>query len=170
MHPYRAVALSRGTTTTGDIGPRGLVPSSLTAWRKWQIGGRRPKTWARTRKRRRCKALFAKASAFSTKKQIPIILGEFAVTTGKGSPENSGKFPREPASRTLWMTSVAKASKTNGIVPVLWDTGSEISRADGAFSTEFQAAFDSLSSGHPHVRSVAEGVRALPVWGARCDS
>ena len=42
------------------------------------------------------------------------------------------------------MTAVAKASTTRGIVPVLWDTGSEISRVDGAFSTEFQQVFDAV--------------------------
>jgi endoglucanase len=41
------------------------------------------------------------------------------------------------------MQSVATAAKANHMVPVLWDTGSEISRTDGAFSPELQTAFDS---------------------------
>ena len=42
------------------------------------------------------------------------------------------------------MTAVAKASKARNIVPVLWDTGLEISRVDGTFSSAFQQVFDSV--------------------------
>lgn len=94
-------------------------------------------TWGTSAEKATLEALFAKAAAFSVKKDLPVIVGEFAVTRGT-------KYPREPASRTLWMQSVAKAATSNHMVPVLWDTGSEISRVDGAFSPEFQAAFDSV--------------------------
>ena len=60
-----------------------------------------------------------------------MILGEFAVTRGQN-------YVREKASRTLWMESVAKASISRGIVPVLWDTGDDISRTDGSLSSELQ--------------------------------
>jgi len=63
---------------------------------------------------------------------------ERAVTRG------ADPFVREAASRVAWMTAVAKASVSRGIVPVLWDTGSEISRTDAAFSPEFQQVFDSV--------------------------
>jgi endoglucanase len=42
------------------------------------------------------------------------------------------------------MEAVASASFDHGIVPVLWDTGSEISRTDGSFSTELQTVLDAL--------------------------
>jgi endoglucanase len=60
-----------------------------------------------------------------------VIIGEFGVTRGM-------TYVRESASRFLWMESVAKAALSRGMVPVLWDTGSEIKRTDGSFSTEFQ--------------------------------
>jgi endoglucanase len=81
--------------------------------------------------------LFDKLAAFSQSRNIPVILGEYGVTPGTN-------YPREPASRTAWMESVTKACLERGIVPVLWDTGSEISRADASFSPEFQAVMDSL--------------------------
>ncbi|HEY3256112.1 MAG TPA: hypothetical protein VGJ91_19265, partial [Polyangiaceae bacterium] len=56
----------------------------------------------------------------------------------------SDPFVREAASRVAWMTAVAKASTARGIVPVLWDTGSEISRVDGSFSPELQQVWSSL--------------------------
>ena len=37
------------------------------------------------------------------------------------------------------METVAKTALSDSMVPVLWDTGSEISRTDGSFSTELQA-------------------------------
>jgi endoglucanase len=92
-------------------------------------------TWGTAAEKATLEALFAKAAAFSVKKELPVIVGEFGVTRGTN-------YPREAASRALWMQSVAKAAKSNHMVPVLWDTGSEISRTDGAFSTEFQTAFD----------------------------
>jgi endoglucanase len=42
------------------------------------------------------------------------------------------------------METVAKASLSRGIVPVLWDTGSEIKRSDGSFSSELQTVMDHI--------------------------
>lgn len=94
-------------------------------------------TWGTADEKATLEGLFNTLGAFSVGKGVPIILGEFGVTLGEN-------YPREPASRTLWMQSVAKACMSRGMVPVLWDTGSEISRTDGSFSTEFQAVMDSL--------------------------
>lgn len=80
---------------------------------------------------------FAKLATFSTKKNIPVIVGEFAVTRGTN-------YPRTSASRVLWMESVFKAALTRNMVPLLWDTGSEISRTDGAFSTELQTVMTDI--------------------------
>jgi len=94
--------------------------------------------WGTAAEKQTLEDLFSKLSTCSSDKKIPIILGEFAVTRG------TDPYVREAASRAAWMTAVAKASVARGIVPVLWDTGSEISRVDGAFSAEFKQAFDSV--------------------------
>jgi endoglucanase len=82
--------------------------------------------------------LFGKLGACSDAKEIPVILGEFAVTRGTS-------YVREPASRILWMKSVAEAALSRGMVPVLWDTGSEIERSDGSFSPELESVMDPLN-------------------------
>ncbi|WP_437957293.1 glycoside hydrolase family 5 protein [Sorangium sp. So ce119] len=94
-------------------------------------------TWGTEPEKAELKSLFDKLGAFSAERSIPVILGEFAVTLGEN-------YPREPASRTLWMRSVVEAARSRGIVPVLWDTGSEIKRADGSFSAEWQAVMDAV--------------------------
>jgi endoglucanase len=88
-------------------------------------------TWGSDAEKATLQDLFTKLASFSAKKKLPVILGEFGVTRGE-------KYPREAASRILWMESVAKAALSRGIVPVLWDTGSEIKRSDGSLSTELQ--------------------------------
>jgi endoglucanase len=95
-------------------------------------------TWGTAAEKKALDDSFDKLATCSTDKKIPIILGEFGVTRG------TAPYVREAASRIAWMSAVAKASTTRGIVPVLWDTGSEISRADGAFSSEFQQVFNSV--------------------------
>ena len=95
-------------------------------------------TWGTAAEKKTLEDLFSKLGTCSSDKKIPIILGEFAVTRG------ADPYLREAASRVAWMTAVAKAATTRGIVPVLWDTGSEISRVDGAFSTEFQQVFNAV--------------------------
>ncbi|WP_437724356.1 cellulase family glycosylhydrolase [Sorangium sp. So ce861] len=94
-------------------------------------------TWGTDAEKAELKGLFDRLGAFSAERSIPVILGEFAVTPGE-------KYPREPASRRLWMQSVVEAARSRGIVPVLWDTGSEIKRTDGSFSTEWQAVMDAV--------------------------
>jgi endoglucanase len=94
-------------------------------------------TWGTDQERQTLDGLFQKLAGFSDARKIPVILGEFAVTRGEA-------YVREPASRISWMEAVAKASIDHGIVPVLWDTGSEISRTDGSFSTELQTVLDAL--------------------------
>ena len=96
-------------------------------------------TWGSDAEKAELASLFDQASAFATSRNLPIILGEFAVTPGTS-------YPRDPAARVLWMTSVAQAALARGIVPVLWDTGSEIDRADGSFSAEFEAVMASVGS------------------------
>jgi endoglucanase len=94
-------------------------------------------TWGTDAEKKALTDQFNKLGTFSTNKHIPIILGEFAVTRGQ-------KVVRQAASRSLWMESVAKAMLARGGVPVLWDTGSEISRTDGAFSSELQTVMNDI--------------------------
>jgi endoglucanase len=92
-------------------------------------------TWGTDAEKKALDDQFTKLGNFSTKKKIPVIIGEFAVSRGE-------KVVRQSASRTLWMQSVAKACFSRGMVPVLWDTGSEIKRTDGSLSTELQTAMN----------------------------
>jgi len=94
-------------------------------------------TWGSDSDKSTLDGLFTKLATFSTQKHIPVILGEFGVTVGQN-------YPRDPASRSLWMETVAKASFARGIVPVLWDTGSDISRTDGSFSSALQTVMTDL--------------------------
>jgi endoglucanase len=95
-------------------------------------------TWGTDAEKKTLEDLFTKLGTCSADKKVPIILGEFGVTLG------TAPYVRESASRVAWMTAVAKACKSRGIVPVLWDTGAEISRTDGAFSTDFQQVFNAV--------------------------
>jgi len=95
-------------------------------------------TWGSAAEKQTLESLFSKLGTCSSDKKIPIILGEFGVTRG------TDPYVRQAASRIAWMSAVAKASVARGIVPVLWDTGSEISRVDGAFSSEFQQVWSSV--------------------------
>lgn len=95
-------------------------------------------TWGTDADKAALKSSFDTLAAFSTKNGIPVVLGEFAVTRGQN-------FVREPASRIAWMESVAGAALSHGMVPVLWDTGSEISRTDGTLSTELRTVLDHLA-------------------------
>jgi endoglucanase len=89
-------------------------------------------TWGTAAEKSTLQDLFTKLATFSSQKKIPVIIGEFSVTRGE-------KYPRDSASRILWMETVAKAALSDSMVPVLWDTGSEINRTDGSFSTELQS-------------------------------
>ena len=95
-------------------------------------------TWGTDAEKKTLEDLFTRLATCSADKKLPIILGEFGVAVG------TAPYVRQSASRVAWMTAVAKASTSRGIVPVLWDTGSEISRTDGAFSSDFQQAFNAV--------------------------
>lgn len=61
--------------------------------------------------------LFDLMQAFCTRNDIPAFIGEFGVTDKK-----------EIASRVRWMSAVAEGAFSRKMVPVLWDTGGDISR------------------------------------------
>jgi endoglucanase len=60
---------------------------------------------------------FDKMEAFSKQNDIPAFVGEFAPAYGK-----------DPLSRARWMLGVAHAALSRNMVPVLWETGQDISR------------------------------------------
>lgn len=62
-------------------------------------------------------ALFDRMSEFSHREDIPVFLGEFAPNPRK-----------ERASRVRWMLAVAQGALARRMVPVLWETGKDISR------------------------------------------
>jgi endoglucanase len=113
-------------------------PSTFTILEKPASWGSPKATWGSDAEKRALEDQFSKLAAFASKKRIPVIIGEFGVT--RGMP-----VVRESASRILWMQSVATASLSRNMVPVLWDTGSDISRRDGSFSSDLQAVMDSLN-------------------------
>jgi endoglucanase len=94
-------------------------------------------TWGTSADQTTLQNYFTKLANFSAQKKIPVILGEFGVTKGMN-------YPRQSSSRVLWMQSVAKACFAHGIVPVLWDTGTDISRTDGSFDADLQAVMNAL--------------------------
>ena len=94
-------------------------------------------TWGTDAEKKALEDMFTKLGNFSESKKIPVIIGEFGVTRGT-------KVVRQAAARSAWMQAVVQASLSRGMVPVLWDTGSEIKRTDGSFSSEFQTVMDSV--------------------------
>ena len=106
-------------------------PSTFTILEDVASWGSPATTWGTSAERATLDSDFSKLASCSSKKKIPIIIGEFGVTRGE-------KYVRDPASRILWMQSVANAAHSRGMVPVLWDTGSEVHRSDGSFSSELQ--------------------------------
>ncbi len=95
-------------------------------------------TWGTPAEQATLQSLFNRLTAFSLARDIPVIIGEFAVTRG------SGQYVRQSASRILWMKSVASAAFAGTMVPVLWDTGSDVNRTDGSLSSDFQTVMDQL--------------------------
>ncbi len=107
------------------------TPYTFTGLETVESWGSPAVTWGTDAEKAALQGSFSKLASFSSQKQIPVIIGEFGVTRGM-------TYVRESASRIQWMESVAKAAFSHGMVPVLWDTGSEIKRTDGSFSAEFQ--------------------------------
>jgi endoglucanase len=113
-------------------------PSTFTMLDAPASWGSPSTTWGSDAERNALTRQFTKLGTFADKRRIPVIIGEFAVTRGR-------KVVRQSESRILWMQSVARESMSRGMVPVLWDTGTDISRIDGSFSTDLQAVMSSLN-------------------------
>jgi endoglucanase len=79
--------------------------------------GKMMSTWGSADDVKELEKLFDMMSGFCARNDIPAFIGEYGVATTK-----------EPASRVRWMSAVANASIARKMVPVLWDTGGEVSR------------------------------------------
>jgi hypothetical protein len=106
----------------------------LTEDASW--GKMRP-TWGSASDVAELNRLFDLLQAFTQRNDIPAFVGEFGVTEKK-----------EAASRVRWMTAVAQASLERKMVPVLWDTGGDISRKPPyAASPALQLTLKTLGAG-----------------------
>ncbi|HEX5160827.1 MAG TPA: glycoside hydrolase family 5 protein [Steroidobacteraceae bacterium] len=79
--------------------------------------GKMQPTWGSAADVAELNRLFDLMQESSRRHDIPVFVGEFGVTDKK-----------EKASRVRWMSAVADAALGRGMVPVLWDTGGDISR------------------------------------------
>jgi endoglucanase len=94
--------------------------------------------WGSATEQAQLQTKFNGLAAFAAGRNIPVIIGEFSVTRGYGN------YVRESASRIRWIQSVASAAFANNMVPVLWDTGSDVNRTDGSLSSDFQTVMTQL--------------------------
>lgn len=100
--------------------------------------GKMMRTWGTDDDVAQLNQLFDKMKGFCTKNDIPAFIGEFGVTTKN----------KEPASRIRWLSAVAGAAMSRGMVPALWDTGNDISRrAPYAATPEVLEMLRSISTG-----------------------
>lgn len=128
--------------------PRDTIPHRLfvsvhyyTPWKfccmtKAETWGRPTPTWGTAHDVAELNRLFDDMARFSARHDMPVFVGEFAVDPKK-----------EPASRVRWMSAVVNAAFSRDMVPVLWDTGSEISRREPyAASAELRRVLQDVSS------------------------
>ena len=81
--------------------------------------GKMKPTWGAPDEVKQLEQLFDMMQGFCTRNDLPAFIGEFGVTTKN----------KEPASRLRWMSAVASAAVQRRMVPVLWDTGTDVSRS-----------------------------------------
>lgn len=99
--------------------------------------GKMMPTWGTPEDEKQLETLFDKMKGFSTTHDIPVYLGEYGVTN-----------KREAASRQRWMSAVTKAAVSRKMVPVFWDTGSDVSRHPPHTATnEMAEMLKSLAAG-----------------------
>jgi hypothetical protein len=79
--------------------------------------GKMSPTWGSASDVAELDRLFDMMGDFCTRNDLPAFVGEFNASDGK-----------ESASRVRWMSAVANAALSRKMVPVLWDTGHEVSR------------------------------------------
>ena len=115
--------------TTMLAGSKKFVPHrmliSVHYYTPWQFAGmtkdeswgKVQSTWGSTRDVAELNHLFDAMQEFCKRNDLPAVIGEFGVTDQKETP-----------SRVRWMLAVAQAALSRAMVPVLWDTGGDISR------------------------------------------
>ncbi len=74
-------------------------------------------TWGSAEDVKELERLFDLMAQFSKKHDIPVYVGEYNATEKRESP-----------SRIRWLDAVTQAAISRKMVPVLWDTGGEVSR------------------------------------------
>jgi endoglucanase len=79
--------------------------------------GKMATTWGSPSEVAEQQKLFDMMGEFTSRNDIPAFIGEFGVTEKK-----------ESASRVRWLSSVMNAAISRKMVPVLWDTGGQVSR------------------------------------------
>lgn len=117
------------TATDKFVIPRDTVPNKLllsvhyySPWpfagmSKDESWGKMRMTWGTQDDLAELRRNFDKLEAFAKKRDIPVFLGEFGAANSK-----------DPRSRAKWMLSVALTAQSRDMVPVLWDTGQDVSR------------------------------------------
>jgi endoglucanase len=117
------------TTSREYVLPTDSVPHKLLIsvhyYTPWQFAGmtedaswgRMQPTWGSSGDVAELNRLFDAMQEFCAKNDLPAFIGEFGVTDKK-----------ETASRVRWMSAVAEAALSRKMVPVLWETGGDISR------------------------------------------
>jgi endoglucanase len=117
------------TASSDYVLPHDSVPNKLLIsvhyYTPWQfVGmtedaswGKMQPTWGTRADIAELNRLFDLMREFCKRNDLPAFIGEFGVTDKK-----------ETASRVRWMSAVLEAARARGMVPVLWDTGGDISR------------------------------------------
>jgi endoglucanase len=117
-------------TCAGDyVLPKDTVPHrlfiSVHYYTPWQFcgmsedanWGKMAPTWGSEHDVAELDRLFDMMGQFCARNDIPAFIGEFGVVPTK-----------ESASRVRWMSAVIQAAESRRMVPVLWETGGEVSR------------------------------------------
>jgi endoglucanase len=117
------------TTSKDYVLPTDSVPHRLlisvhyyTPWQfagmtKDESWGKMALTWGSAGEVAELNRLFDAMQEFCKRNDLPAFIGEFGVTDKKEAP-----------SRVRWMLAVADAALSRKMIPVLWDTGGDISR------------------------------------------
>jgi endoglucanase len=110
--------------------PTDIVPGrlfiSVHYYTPWQfcgltedaVWGKMMTTWGSPDDVKQLEQLFDEMKDFCNRNDIPAFIGEFSVTTKN----------KESASRARWLSAVENAALSRRMVPVLWDTGNDVSR------------------------------------------
>jgi endoglucanase len=93
------------------------TPWQFAGMTKDESWGKMALTWGSTGDIAELNRLFDAMQEFCKRNDLPAFIGEFGVADN-----------REEASRVRWMKAVREAALSRGMIPVLWDTGGDISR------------------------------------------